>query len=163
MSLFGSLTCALGGLGGPLQWLCALAALAAWVYHSYTREYGKWEKRGLFSVRPSFLVGNNGPLISQKSNLLQLHLDLYKKHKEHGYVGVTAGNRVSRTGAQNTAQVLGWKSLNPTFVSRFYSADNASRNIVIIISKSLPPYPSFPASPCTTTAPSPSSTSRTRS
>jgi hypothetical protein len=67
-----------------LQWCTALAVLFAWFYYNMTKDYGVWEKKGLFSVKPTFLFGNNKNMIMGKMNLIAFHRWLYDLHKDHG-------------------------------------------------------------------------------
>lgn len=64
-----------------LQWLGLLAVSLCWFYWHMTKEYGVWEKKGLFSVRPKFFVGNNWPMISGKKNFNDFYMDAYNERK----------------------------------------------------------------------------------
>ena len=64
-----------------VQWLSLAAVSTAWFYWHMTKEYGVWEKKGLFSLKPTFFVGNNGPMISGKKNFSDFFLDLYNNLK----------------------------------------------------------------------------------
>ena len=65
------------------QWLGLLGVGLAWFYWHMTKEYGVWERKGLFSVKPSFFVGNNGPMASQAMNVTDFYKSLYEERKHH--------------------------------------------------------------------------------
>ena len=67
-----------------IQWTAGLVILLTWFYFHMTKDYGKWEKKGMFSIKPTFLFGNNGDLIMERKSLNEFHLDQYRQHKEHG-------------------------------------------------------------------------------
>ena len=66
-----------------LQWLSALAVGCLSMYLYLTKDVGKWEKRGMFSVRPTFLLGNNAEMILGRKNLIAFHRWQYDKYKAH--------------------------------------------------------------------------------
>jgi len=77
--------------------LCVISAL--FIYWQYTKEYGKWEKKGLFSIRPTvsaaeqltfltmilkqFFFGNQGDLYMQRKDLWTIQKDFYEAFKGH--------------------------------------------------------------------------------
>ena len=47
------------------------------VYWMMTRRFGKFEAKGLKSIKPEFFYGNGRPLIEQTKSLMDFHKDLY--------------------------------------------------------------------------------------
>ena len=73
-----------------LWWVAGILFLAAIaVYLFLTRNYGVFEAQGLYSIKPTFLIGNMSPVFMGKENYLEFHVNLYKKFKGHKYVHTT--------------------------------------------------------------------------
>lgn len=83
MSVLSAIPAALGSIT-LLQWIFMGVVLAAWIYYTLTKEYGKWEKRGMASIKPDFFFGNNKKLFYGQQTFITLHLDLYEKLKKYG-------------------------------------------------------------------------------
>ena len=75
-SLLGSIT--------ALQWISALLVASAWLYWHMTKDFGKWEAKGLHAVKPSFPFGSNKDMILGKVSFTQHHMNVYEQLKEHG-------------------------------------------------------------------------------
>ena len=66
-----------------LQWIGIVFLLLGTVYWYLTRNYGKWEKKGVFSVPPKLFFGNQKDMLTQKKHMFDFYQDLYKEHKGH--------------------------------------------------------------------------------
>ncbi len=56
-----------------------LALLSARLY--LTRNYGVWERKGLFALPPTLLLGNNGPVVLGRMHFNDFHTEFYRKLK----------------------------------------------------------------------------------
>ncbi len=64
-------------------WVLLLLGLCLAAYFYLTRNYGVWEKKGLFSVPPTVFFGNNGPVFTGKVHMNDHSVDYYKKVDGH--------------------------------------------------------------------------------
>ncbi len=64
-------------------WVLALLGIGLLAYFYLTRNYGVWEKKGLFSMPPTVLFGNNGPVLMGKVHMNDLGDEVYKKMTGH--------------------------------------------------------------------------------
>ncbi len=67
-------------------WLLVLLGLSVLAYLYLTRNYGIWEKKGVFSLPPSLLFGNNGPVLMGKVHHMDHQTDFYRKLEGKKYV-----------------------------------------------------------------------------
>ncbi len=64
------------------SWILVLLGLALYVYFFLTRNYGKWEKKGLSSVPPTFFFGNNKSIYTGSEHMNTFHRRYYKQMKD---------------------------------------------------------------------------------
>lgn len=83
MSLFSAVPSFVGNLSW-FHWLGVLAVLALWFYHWCTKEFGVFERKGLFSIKPVFGFGNQWAMFSGGETFDQYHRNIYNKFKENG-------------------------------------------------------------------------------
>jgi len=57
----------------------------AWYWY-LTKDYGKWEAKGLHSVKPTFFLGNLKDVFLENKHLTDLHKEFYKKVAGHRLV-----------------------------------------------------------------------------
>ena len=67
-----------------LQWVCFAILLVVLTYLFLTRNYGKFEKQGVFCLEPQLLFGNARPIFMQEMPAMDFHRQLYNKYKGHG-------------------------------------------------------------------------------
>ena len=66
-----------------LQWTGTVLALVLTVYWYLTRNYGVYEKKGLYGLKPEFIFGNTKALVFGGTSLMDFHVELYKKFEGH--------------------------------------------------------------------------------
>ena len=66
-----------------LQGLVAFAIICLSAYLYITKDVGKWEKKGFFSIKPTFILGNSTEMILGRKNLIAFQRWLYEQYKEH--------------------------------------------------------------------------------
>lgn len=49
------------------------------VYWYLTKEYGKFEAKGIFSIKPTFFFGNTADAMLQRKSFPEMHRDIYEK------------------------------------------------------------------------------------
>jgi len=59
-----------------------LGLIIAWYFYM-TKEYRKWEKTGVPSIKPSFIFGNLKDVVLQKQHTLDFHREFYNKMAGH--------------------------------------------------------------------------------
>jgi len=59
-----------------------IGLILIWYYY-LTKDYGKWEAKGLFSIKPSFLFGNLKEVYLQQAHTMDFHRDFYEKMSGH--------------------------------------------------------------------------------
>ena len=65
------------------NWLCLCVAFGLWYYWWMTKEYGVWEKKGFFSVKPEFYFGNSRAGLLMTKSSTDIDIELYQKFKKH--------------------------------------------------------------------------------
>ena len=63
------------------QWVGLAVVLASYAYWWLTRYHGQWEAKGLPSLKPSLVFGNEADLYMGKKSFVDHYIDVYKKNK----------------------------------------------------------------------------------
>lgn len=66
-----------------VEWIGTFLTLVLTVYWYLTRNYGKFERQGLFGLKPELLFGNTKDLITGGTSMMDFHLRLYKAFEGH--------------------------------------------------------------------------------
>ena len=82
MSVLGKVADCLLGVGFA-QVLLVLLGLGLLLYWSMTKDYGKLEAQGLYSIKPDFFYGNQKPVLAEGVHFMDFHQDYYKKTEGH--------------------------------------------------------------------------------
>jgi len=67
-----------GGFGVSHFFALFVALIVTWYYYM-TKDYGKWEKKGLHSIKPTFLLGNLKEVFTLGKHVLDFHIEFYRK------------------------------------------------------------------------------------
>ncbi|XP_031834821.2 cytochrome P450 6a2 [Nomia melanderi] len=67
--------------------LAILAVAGLYIYYKYY-VFEFWNKKGVFTVEPTFLVGNMMPILSGKTSHGDFFRDMYEQNKKHSLLGV---------------------------------------------------------------------------
>ena len=67
------------------QWVSALIGLLLYLYWWSTKTFGKWESKGLYSIKPVPFFGNLWKLYSGKKTWKDFYTDLYLEYEGHKY------------------------------------------------------------------------------
>lgn len=73
------------GILSRVQWLGLLGLFVLYVYWSLTKNYGVYEKKGLFSIPPKMIFGNTKDLVMQTKSMIQFYRDIYKQFGDRKY------------------------------------------------------------------------------
>nr|AIL94146.1 cytochrome P450 CYP3024A3 [Tigriopus japonicus] len=71
--------CAIFGAITFFQWMFIFIVLVFYIYWSLTKNYGKFEKQGLFSIPPQILFGNSKDLFLQTKPMIDFYRDIYNQ------------------------------------------------------------------------------------
>ena len=82
MSLVSNLWSQVAGFVSLSNFILLLLGLLLLAYWYVTKDIGKFEAKGLKSVKPSILYGNNAELFNLEKSPMQFHLDWYNKFKD---------------------------------------------------------------------------------
>ncbi|XP_076684084.1 putative cytochrome P450 6a14 [Andrena cerasifolii] len=58
-----------------------------YIYYKF-HVYNFWRKRNVFSLEPTFLIGNTKPLLTGKLSFGDFIKDIYERRANHGFVGI---------------------------------------------------------------------------
>ncbi len=65
------------------SWVLVLLGLWLVAYLYLRRNYGVWEAKGLFSLPPTVIFGNNFPVLTGRVHINDFHKEFYKKMEGH--------------------------------------------------------------------------------
>ncbi|TRY76240.1 hypothetical protein TCAL_09228 [Tigriopus californicus] len=71
--------CAIFGSITFFQWIAIFVVFVFYIYWSLTKNYGKFEKQGLFSIPPKLLFGNNQDLFLQTKPMITCYREFYNQ------------------------------------------------------------------------------------
>lgn len=73
------------GILSLFQWIVLFSVFIVYIYWSWTKNYGVYEKQGLFSIPPKLFFGNTKEIVMQTKAFTPFHQDIYKQFGDRKY------------------------------------------------------------------------------